>query len=133
MDPNGGVHSGLTPDALCALSAMCPPSTSTVSRKLSFSTETARRLRCRISDMNCGAGPLPRSQPPGWLAQQKRAEPRGSAGPPGGAPRLLLPCRQRPHVAPLGSLNRSGNLLRALILAQRVHFFEEHFAILLHG
>jgi minor extracellular serine protease Vpr len=45
MEGHGGVHSGFTPACLSNTSAMCPPSTSTVTRRSLFSSETARRPR----------------------------------------------------------------------------------------
>src|SRR5689334_18778692 len=49
MEGQGGDHSGFTPVALSAISAMCPPSARTVTRSRSFSIETARRSRYLVS------------------------------------------------------------------------------------
>ena len=45
MDGQGGIQSGLMPVGLWRISAMCPPSRSTVTRRNAFSMLTARRLR----------------------------------------------------------------------------------------
>ena len=45
IDGHVGVQRGLIPLRLSKISAMCPPSTSTVTRRSSFSTDTARRPR----------------------------------------------------------------------------------------
>ena len=51
IDGQTGVHNGLTPVALSKISAMWPPPSRTVTRRASFSIETARRLR-----YSCGIG-----------------------------------------------------------------------------
>src|SRR5579884_1411422 len=51
MEGHGGVQSGFTPVGLCRISAMCPPSTVTVTRVSSSSICHARRLRYWISPM----------------------------------------------------------------------------------
>src|SRR5215471_18713550 len=43
IEGQGGIHSGFTPVALSRISAICPPSCSTVTRRPSFSREDARR------------------------------------------------------------------------------------------
>ena len=45
IDGQSGIHSGFTPEGLSRISAMCPPSSRTVTRSVPFSMLQARRLR----------------------------------------------------------------------------------------